>query len=65
MIQPKTIVVNKGFDGWQAKADFTGGWMPTAWTNQAPFDTVKQELESINPGYAVEQYRVEHSDCRF
>jgi hypothetical protein len=65
MIQAKTIVVNKGFNGWDAKSDFTGGWCPTAWTNQAPFETVKQGLESINPGYTVEQYRVEHSDCRF
>lgn len=65
MILPKTIVVNKGFNGWDAKADFTEGWTPTAWTLQAPFEMVKKGLESINPGYHVEQYRVEHSDCRF
>ena len=57
-LKPKTMLTG------EHKADFTGGWMPTAWTNQAPFDMVKQGLESINPGYAVEQYRVEHSDCR-
>ena len=65
MIRARTIVVNRGFNGWDAKADFTGGWCPTAWTLQAPFEMVKRELESINPGYMVEQYRVEHSDCRF
>jgi len=64
MIPPKTIVVYKGTVGWNCKADFTDGWMPTAWTDQAPFEMVKKGLEEINPGYLVEQYRVEHSDCR-
>lgn len=64
MIQTKTIIVNRSFDGWYCKADFTDGWMPSAFTRQASFEYVKGKLEAINPGYRVEQYRVEHSDCR-